>query len=185
MEEKKMCNPYWSEQLNQMLALAAARKRQNNQLATPLRIAVVGVGNELNGDDAAGNQVAAKLMALSGFPEHFLPINAGSIPENASGVLRRFHPDMVILVDAADFGGEVGEVKWLEAEQIGGMSASSHTLPLPVLGQFLEAELNCKVEYLGIQPESIIFDTPVSLAVGKTIDHVVREFAAAAEKLIY
>jgi hydrogenase 3 maturation protease len=180
-----MYSPYWSEQLNQKLALAAARKRQNNPIPTPLRVAVVGVGNEMNGDDAAGNQIAVKLKALSGFPEHFLPINAGSIPENASGVLRRFHPDVVLLVDAADFGGDVGDVKWLEADQIGGMSASSHTLPLPVLGQFLEAELNCKVEYLGIQPENIVFDTPISLAVSRSIARVVQVFTAAAEKLIY
>jgi hydrogenase maturation protease HycI len=180
-----MYSPYWSEQLYQKLALAAARKQQNNSIPAQLRVAVVGVGNELNGDDAAGTQVAAKLKAVSGFPEHFLPINAGSIPENASGVLRRFQPDVVILVDAADFGGETGEVKWLEAEEIGGMSASSHTLPLPVLGQFLEAELNCKVEYLGIQPESIVFDTPVSLTVSRSIARVVQVFTAAAEKLIY
>ena len=54
----------WKEQLDQKLVLAVERKRQNNQIPAPIRIALVGVGNELNGDDAAGNRVAAKLLAL-------------------------------------------------------------------------------------------------------------------------
>ena len=138
----------------------------------------MGVGNELNGDDAAGNRVATRLLALSGFPANFLPINAGSLPENASGLLRRFQPDVVILVDAADFGGQVGEIRWLEAEQIGGMSASSHTLPLPVLGQFLEAELNCQMEYLGIQPVQTEFDTAPGPWIEQAADEIVDLFVS-------
>lgn len=138
----------------------------------------MGVGNELNGDDAAGNRVATKLLALTGFPAHFLPINAGSLPENASGPLRRFHPDVVILVDAADFGGQVGEIRWLEAEQIGGMSASSHTLPLSVLGQFLEAELDCQVDFLGIQPAQIEFDTAPGPWIEEAADEIAGKFTS-------
>jgi hydrogenase 3 maturation protease len=177
MEEKKMFKASWKEQLDQKLAQAAARKRQNELLPAPLRVALVGVGNELNGDDAAGNQVATRLLALSGFPAHFLPINAGSLPENASGVLRRFEAELVILVDAANFGGEPGGIQWLEASQIGGMSASSHTLPLSVLGQFLEAELNCRVEYLGVQPAQTEFDTAPDPRIDKAVDEIVGKFS--------
>ena len=45
----------------------------------------MGVGSELNGDDAAGNQVALQLMDCAELPAHFIALNAGSIPENASG----------------------------------------------------------------------------------------------------
>jgi hydrogenase maturation protease HycI len=137
----------------------------------------VGVGNELNGDDAAGNQVAARLKGLAGLPAHFIPIDAGSIPENASGVLRRFQPDLVIFVDAAVFGGQPGEIRWLDAEKIGGMSASSHTLPLPVLGGYLTTELGCQVEYLGIQPEQLQFDTSLSVPVSQAVSELVEIFA--------
>ena len=132
------------------------------------------MGNELNGDDAAGNRVADRLSAIPGFPAHFMSINAGSLPENASGLLRRFAPDVVILVDAADFAGQPGEIRWLEAEQIGGMSASSHTLPLSVLGQYLETEMNCRVEYLGIQPRQLEFDADLSPAVIQAVDEIVE-----------
>ena len=138
----------------------------------------MGVGNELNGDDAAGNHVATQLMGLSDLPAFFLPINAGSIPENASGVLRRFHPDLVILVDAADFNGQPGEIQWLDAERIGGMSASSHTLPLPVLGEYLESELNCVVEYLGIQPRQLEYFQEMTAEVNMAVNEVVTEMQA-------
>ena len=164
-----MSKPSWKEQLDQILEKAAARKLQNSLSEAKLRVAVVGIGNELNGDDAAGNQVAAKLMAGSGFPEHFLAINAGSMPENATSRLRKFGPDLVLMVDAADFGGEAGEITCLDAEKIEGFSASSHTLPLPILGSYLEAELNCKIEYIGIQPEQLEFDAGLSAAVKKAV----------------
>jgi len=144
----------------------------------PARVALVGVGNELNGDDAAGNQVARKLLATHGLPAHFLPFDAGSLPENASGPLRRFAPDLVILVDAADFDGQPGEIRWLEAAQIGGLSASSHTLPLSVLGQYLEAELGCQVAYLGIQPEQLTFAAALTPSVALAVDEVARGFTA-------
>ncbi|MHC1739591.1 MAG: hydrogenase 3 maturation endopeptidase HyCI [Anaerolineaceae bacterium] len=169
-----MSKASWKEQLYLKLSQAAARTQQNNQpLPTSKRVALVGVGNELNGDDAAGNQVAAKLMALSGLPAHFFVINAGSLPENASGPLRRFKPGLVIFVDAANFGGEPGQIQWLDETKIGGMSASSHTLPLTVLGQFLASELDCKVEYLGIQPKQLEFDHELSPELSRAVDEVV------------
>lgn len=158
------------------MAQAVEKKQQNKEsLPAPLRVALVGVGNELNGDDAAGNQVASRLMAIKDLPASFLSFDAGSLPENASGPLRRFAPDLVVLVDAADFGGHPGEIRWLEAKQIGGLSASSHTLPLSVLGKFLEAELHCRVAYLGIQPEQLTFTADLSPTVAQAVDEVVQE----------
>lgn len=153
---------------------AATKQQKHNDDPTPLRVAVVGVGNELNGDDAAGNQVAARLLARSGFPEHFLPILAGAIPENASGPLRRFRADLVIMIDAADFGGTVGEIRWLNGADISGFSASSHTLPLPVLGHYLEEELSCKVEYLGIQPAQLEFGNDLTAEVERSVNELVN-----------
>lgn len=129
----------------------------------------------MNGDDAAGILVAQNLWAGCEVPANCLSIVAGSLPENASGPLRRFGPDLVIFVDAADFGAPAGTVAWLHEDQIGGMSASSHTLPLTVLGGFLQSELECQVVYLGIQPQSLEYLEAVSAPVKKAIEGVVRE----------
>ncbi len=137
---------------------------------------MVGVGNELNGDDAAGINVARNLWAGREVPAFCTSIEAGTIPENASGPLRRFGPDLVIFVDAADFGAAPGTIRWLEKESISGISASSHTLPLTILGSFLEGELNCQVVYLGIQPEQIEYLTEISNPVKLSVKEIVNEF---------
>lgn len=136
---------------------------------------MVGIGNELNGDDAAGILVAQKLWAGHQVPANYLSLVAGSIPENASGPLRRFGPDLVIFVDAADSGLPAGTISWLNEDSIGGFSASSHTLPLTVLGGFLRNDLACEIVYLGIQPQSIGYLEDVSTPVSRSIDLAVQE----------
>jgi len=178
MAETKTSSSSWKKQLSQILAQVAQTKQSNklDQQPAPARVALVGVGNELNGDDAAGIWVARKLLADRTLPPHFLAIDGGSLPENASGPLRRFQPDLVIFVDAADLDEPAGVIKWLDGAKISGMSASSHTLPLPVLGKFLESELNCRVEYLGIQPLQINYLQEMSDCVNESVYQVVNEF---------
>ncbi len=156
-------------------AAETKRSKKPERAADPLRVAVVGIGNELNGDDAAGILVAQKLWAGQKVPANCLSIVAGSIPENASGPLRRFGPDLVIFVDAADSGLPAGTISWLNEDEIGGFSASSHTLPLTVLGGFLRNELDCELVYLGIQPQRIEYLEAVSKPVNQAINLAVQE----------
>jgi hydrogenase 3 maturation protease len=81
-----------------------------------LRIAILGIGNELNGDDAAGLWCARSFAALArcgerfGNKERVLIIEAGPSPESFGGPLRRFAPDLVLLVDAAEMGERLGTI---------------------------------------------------------------------------
>ena len=171
-----MSNSSWQKQLKLKLSSPAQKKHKSKQgQSAPVRVAFLGAGSELNGDDAAGIWVARKLMASPETPAHFLVIEGGSLPENASGPLRRFKPDVVVIVDAADLAEPVGTIQWLESQNIGGMSASSHTLPLSVLGQYLETELGCRVEYLGIQPGQLDFGSDLSNEVQEAVDEIVAE----------
>jgi hydrogenase 3 maturation protease len=177
MAVTKTSSSSWYKQLSQMLAQAAesSQSKRLDRSSVPARVALVGVGNELNGDDAAGIWVARKLIATRRFPAHFLAIDGGSLPENASGPLRRFQPDLVLLVDAAELGEPVGMIEWLDETMIGGMSASSHTLPLSVLGKYLQSELGCRVEYLGIQPLQIDYLQEMSDCVNEAVNCIVNE----------
>lgn len=154
-------------------------QRKRLQLKTDpdkLRVAVVGIGSELNGDDAAGIEIARKLNLASALPADFIAIDGGPIPENASGPLRKFAPDLVIMVDAADLGKVPGSTEWLEEDKIDGMSASSHTLPLSVLGNYLQSDLGCQVIYLGIQPEQLDFAAALSDKVQIAVEEIVALF---------
>jgi hydrogenase 3 maturation protease len=144
-------------------------------------VALVGIGNELRGDDAAGVLVARRLYRqLSrqiAIPKNLLIIDAGTAPENCTGAVRRFAPGQVVLVDAMDWGGEPGGILWADGSDTRGWSGSTHTLPLSVLAAYLEAELGCVVTIAGIQPACLDFTAPLSSAVDRAVDELVEGFA--------
>ena len=79
-----------------------------------MRTAMLGIGHELRGDDAAGLEVARRLQALVVGQPDSLILETGPVPENFTGPLRRFAPDLVLLVDAALMGEPAGAVRWLD-----------------------------------------------------------------------
>lgn len=121
----------------------------------PTRVAIVGIGNELSGDDAAGIAVTRALHSkLRNHPmaPSFSIIEAGTAPENITATLRRFDADLVVLVDAAQMDQAPGTVRWCDAESAEGFGASTHTLPLNLFALYLQSEIGCEVKLLGIQP---------------------------------
>jgi hydrogenase 3 maturation protease len=144
----------------------------------PARVAIVGIGQELRGDDAAGIVVAQALRRLVQLHDRLLVIDAGPAPENYTGSLRRFAPDLVILIDAAQMDALPGAVRWLDWQSTAGLSASTHSLPCSVLASYLVADLGCEVALLGIQPADTTFGAPLAPAVRRSIDMLVQRLAA-------
>lgn len=144
----------------------------------PPRVAVVGVGHDLNGDDAAGLAVARALRRRLADQDRLVVIEAGIAPENCTGALRVFRPHLVLLVDAAQMGDPPGSVRWVPWQDTTGVSATTHTLPLYMLGKFLAADLGCDVALLGLQPFANEFDTPLSSGMQTVIDSVVNDLHA-------
>lgn len=160
----------WQSPLRQTL-------RKLQRVDRPVRIAVVGIGHELRGDDAAGVALAHSLERFVNGNENLLVICAGSAPENCTAQLRYFAPDYVLLFDAAHMGEEPGKARWLSWEQASGFSASTHSLPLSLLGSFLTKELGCEVGLLGIQPACIKVGTQLSSAVKASVEVVAESLA--------
>ena len=144
----------------------------------PARVAVVGVGNEMKGDDAAGVRVVRELSERMPATPGVLLINAGQAPENFTGPLRRFRPDLVIEVDAADQGAEPGAVAWVDWREADGLSASTHTLPPSVLASFLTADLGCQVALIGIQPLSLELRPALSAPVERAVADLAETLCA-------
>lgn len=141
------------------------------------RLAVIGIGNELNGDDAAGVQVVRRLrQSLPENPRRML-LEAGPAPENFTGLLHRFQPDLILMVDAADMGTAPGSTAWLQPDEMDGFSASTHTLPLSVLANYLKQELHCQVVAIGIQAKRLDFGQPLSDEVQLAVDHLADTLA--------
>jgi hydrogenase maturation protease HycI len=113
----------------------------------PGRLVVVGIGNALRADDAAGSMVAQRLMPR--FPG--LVFDAGQAPENFVAPVRRARPDVVLLVDAADFGGSAGEVRAAAAADVAGSMVGTHAAPLSMFMDVLERETGAKITLLAVQ----------------------------------
>lgn len=158
----------WKTKLERQL------RQRKADLGRPPRLAIAGVGNPLRSDDAVGVMVA---HALSGREcaadiDRVLILEAGQVPENRTGELRRFAPDLVLIVDAADMGESPGTVQWIAEEFIDGMSASTHGLPLSMRARYLKLGLNCLVAILGIQPVSNEVGGRVSMKVLEAVDEI-------------
>ena len=148
-----------------------------NRSAKLPRVAILGVGNQFRSDDAAGILVVRTLLgrvrALD--TEHLLIIEAGHAPENTTGEIRRFAPDLVLIIDAAEMDETSGTVRWIPEESIDGMSASTHSLPLSMLARYLRLELDCQVILLGLQPGSNEVGERVSPEVLQAVHKVAEE----------
>jgi hydrogenase 3 maturation protease len=157
-----MSRPPWQAMLAEMFGSGKAIAR----------VAIVGVGHELRGDDAAGLVVVRGLQRVPADEERLLVLDAGSAPENQTGPLRRFKPDIVLLIDAAQMNETPGTVRWLPWGEVGGVSAFTHALPLHVLARYLSGELGCEVALLCVQPEQDDIGAPLSPAVRQATDAI-------------
>lgn len=171
MEKTKTSNNLWKTSLSQLL------NQLKSETGEPPRVAVVGIGNTMRNDDAAGILVARELLQRerSEDASHLLVISAGSAPENVTSELRSFAPDLILLVDAAEMRDVPGAICWVPIQFIEGMSASTHSLPLSMLARYLTLELNCLVALIGIQPKSNDVGEIVSAEVSQAIDEIVAE----------
>lgn len=107
----------------------------------------MGIGNILNGDDGIGPWVAQNFLH-----ENWKTIDCGTIPENFTGSLIKWKPDLVVLVDAADMGLPPGEIRRIPPEMISALHLSTHSLPLSLLMNYLQDTIK-KMVLVGIQPK--------------------------------
>ncbi|MBA7594136.1 MAG: hydrogenase maturation peptidase HycI [Hadesarchaea archaeon] len=145
------------------------------------RVAIVGVGSEMRGDDAAGIEVVRGLRHKLK-SSRVLLVEGGVAPESFTSTIRRFKPSHVIFIDATDFGAEPGEVILAEPEAITGQSISTHTLPLSILAGYLREQTGAKIILLGIQPARAQMGAemgePIKDAVEKVDEALLRELGS-------
>ncbi|ASI98150.1 hydrogenase 3 maturation endopeptidase HyCI [Thermococcus celer] len=115
------------------------------------RVVVCGIGNDVRGDDAFGVLVAERLKELVKNP-NVLVLNCGEVPESYTGKIAAFEPDLVVFVDAVDFGGEGGEIIVTDPEGTVGDAVSTHSLPLRVLVGYLKLRTGARFVLIGCQP---------------------------------
>lgn len=143
------------------------------------RVALVGVGSELRGDDAAGVLVARKLAAWcakSGCTR-LAAFEACAAPENFTGEIIRFKPDCVVFLDAAHLPGrEPGDVEIVPQDQIEGLTFSTHMLPAPIFLDYIQKATGCRSLVVGIQLEHKDVLGKLSPAVARAVRRLTKAF---------
>ena len=130
------------------------------------RVAVLGVGSELRGDDIAGIFVLESLKKSKKKLKRGIKLKTfegSTAPENLTGEIKTFKPTHLIIVDTADIGEKPGTVLLLRADEVGrGVSFSTHKIPPKILIDYFAHSLKCEIVIIGIQPKSISFGKSAS-----------------------
>lgn len=144
------------------------------------KIVVVGIGNTLRGDDGAGSLVADRLAAL--YPG--VVFDAAQAPENYLAPVRRAAPGVVLLVDAADFGGRPGEVRIASIEDVEGSMLGTHAAPLSMFMRILKEDTGADVHLLAIQAVNTGLGEGLSDHVAEAVDGLVSQLTAILEERV-
>ena len=147
------------------------KKNLQSRLLDAKRVAVLGIGSELLGDDGVGMWVASQIERFASKPRQKSRLKAFfgcTAPENVTGQIKQFNPTHIIIVDAGSINEAAGTIKLVSLEQIEGVSFSTHRLPLKFLAQYLIQSLGCTIIFIVIQPKSLDFGKPITAEVKKS-----------------
>lgn len=159
-----------------MIAILQARLSGKN-------VAILGVGNPLRRDDAFGPLLVERLRRKV----NASIINAGKAPENYLGKLTALQPEVVIIVDVADFDAEPGDIALLEIDDIQDSDLTTQNASLDLIGKFMPAIMPVNVLLLAVMPASTAFGasmTPVAEDALTIFEHILVECCAIAGHLM-
>ena len=135
---------------------------------------IFGIGNILRSDDAAGSLLAQHLVNKVPFQVY----DGGVAPENYLGKISRENPDNIIIVDAADFGGNPGEARIVEGGELKTTNLfSTHNASISMLINYLQTNCTADIIILIIQPKTISLGEGLSKEVAKTLEELQSWFS--------
>ena len=148
-------------------ALSAWEARLRNEIDGDFLL--LGAGNDMMGDDAAGPSVARGLQERG----INCAINAGSCPENYLGRVREVDPRHLIVADACDIGQEPGKIALLGDDDFAGRGASTHAAGVRPLSAYLSRTCTTRRWVLAVQPVRIELGADMSRAVERAVERIV------------
>ena len=127
------------------------------------------IGNDMRGDDAIGPLIAKNLNKLFLNQPDLVVINAETVPENYTGLIRKENPSHIIFIDAVEMKKNPGDIKLIQKDEIADYSISTHAMPLSFMIKYLESFTDAKMLLIGIQPKNLEMSQNRSLEVKNSL----------------
>jgi len=142
------------------------------------RVVLLGVGNPDRGDDGLG----PALVLQVGTTGRITSIVCDDVPENYTGQVRAEKPEIVIFVDAIDFGARPGEVVLLKSDSLEEKRFNTHRPSLAIVMNYLLQETGAEVWLLGVQPASLGHGGSLTLEIRESINQLATIFRKIADE---
>lgn len=150
----------WREELRRIIEASLAGEGD---------LTLIGVGNPLRGDDGVGVEIARILMQYLR-NERVKVLIVEDRVDLIPRIIEDVNSRIILIFDAADFGGRPGEVRIMSPDEASGKTISTHDMPLSLMLRVAEKDAPAYV--LGIQVETLEFGRGISPAVKAAADEV-------------
>ncbi|NYZ79969.1 hydrogenase maturation protease [Candidatus Micrarchaeota archaeon] len=124
---------------------------------------VIGLGNPLKRDDDIGNIIANRLVG-------FNAVSAETTPESFISEMKKHN--VVVFVDAVEFGGQPGDVKFFRLIDLKEMPLSTHSIPIETLREIMPRK---KMFVIGVQPEDVDYGAGLTDELKKELDGIIEK----------
>ena len=167
-------------------------------------IIILGIGNDIRGDDGVGPYIINRLINLKedisnnnvsnhvnidaaiennksndfskNVDENIHLINGGTVPENFTGLIKKINPSHIIIIDASIMNKEPGQIEIYHKENISNVSISTHSMSLSYLVKYLELENQFELIFIGIEPKIMDLSLELSDTVKSSADDLIQIF---------
>jgi hydrogenase 3 maturation protease len=97
---------------------------------------------------------------------------AHDLPEDYAVKAADLRPDVLLIIDAADFGGEPAQMRLIRAQDIPPTPGVTHRPSLEMMARFLEVDAGAETWVLGVQPrmDSLGVGDEMSEPVARALD---------------
>ena len=138
------------------------------------KLIVLGVGNELKSDDGVGPFIIKRLKEENVENSNLLFIDAGTVPENFTGKIRKENPTHLIIVDACLMDSNPGDMKIVDKDEFANIGISTHSMSLSFFVRYLEKDTEIRIIFVGIEPETMDWGVKPTPNVEKSADEFIE-----------
>jgi len=148
-------------------------------LKAAARVVIIGMGNELRGDDAVGLQV---IRLLKPYENDRLTVFEGHMmPETFVAPACAKKPTHLLIVDAAELGGPPGTWRLLTSDELDESIFTTHSIPTTAMATEIQHRCGSQVMFLGIQPKQ----REITLSLSKECQQAARDIVRSLQHSLH